>query len=129
MPITLQRWKTIPQDDPESITVQAMLVRREGDAAGFAIALAMEESLLFPHLRMQRARNMQEQMTNFLKDLAEPIASVSVAPIHAAISACVVRKAERLEMLLDKAQTHKVSSGGWWGNGEQGDAVAVRNSR
>lgn len=129
MPITLQRWKTIPQNDPESITVQAMLVRREGDAAGFAIALAMEESLLFPHMRMQRARNMQEQMTNFLKDLAEPIAKVPVEPIRAAISAHVIRKAERLEMLLDKAQTHKVSSGAWWGNGEQGDAVVARNSR
>ena len=129
MPITLQRWKTIPQNDPESITVQAMLVRREGDAAGFAIALAMEELLLFPHMRMQRANNLQERMVDFLKDLPGPVAKAPVAPMHAAISASVIRKAERLEMLLDKAKTHELSDRAWWGNGEQGDAVVIRNSR
>ena len=111
MPITLQRWRTIPQDDPESITVQAMLVRREGGAAGFAIALALEESLVFPHMRMQRANNLQESMTNFLKDLAEPVAKAPVAPIHAAMSANVIAKAERLELQLDRAKRNKFPAG------------------
>ena len=108
MPITLQRWKTIPQNDQETITVQAMLVRREGDAAGFAIALASEESLLFPHMRMQRACNLQEQMASFLKDLSEP-AKTPVVPLHAA-SAKVIAKAERLELLLEKAKNHEPSA-------------------
>lgn len=111
MPITLQRWRTIPQNDPESITVQAMLVRREGDAAGFAIALALEESLVFPHMRMQRANNLQECMRNFLKDLAEPVAKAPVAPIHAARSANLIAKAGRLELQLDRAKPHKFSAG------------------
>ena len=130
MPITLQRWRTIPQDDPESITVQAMLVRREGDAAGFAIALAMEESILFPHMRMQRASGLRFKMMEFLKDLPEPVVTAAAAPIHPAMSANVVRKAERLEKLLDRAKTHErfESSVAWWGDGEQ-DEVVVKNSR
>ena len=113
MPITLQRWKTIPQNDPESITVQAMLVRREGDAAGFAIALALEESLLFQNMRMQRTKNLRDRMTDFLKDLPELEGNVPDVPIDAAISDRVVAKAERLELLLGKAKTHKPSAGVW----------------
>ena len=119
----------MPQDDPESISVQAMLVRREGDAAGFAIALALEESLVFPHMRMQRANNLQESMKIFLKDLPEPVAKAPVVPIHAAMSANVIAKAERLELLLNRAKPPKFSAGAWWGNGEQDDAAVVRNSR
>jgi len=119
MPITLQRWRTIPDDNPESIAVQAMLVRRDGDAAGFAIALASEESLLFPHLRMQRACNLQELMTNFLKDLPGPTTKAPVVPIHGLKTAEVVRKAERLEILLEKAKNHKLSAGsGAWSGGD-----------
>lgn len=128
MPITLQRWKTIPQDDPESITVQAMLVRREGDAAGFAIALAAEESILFPHMRMQRASDLQSKIIEFLKDLPAPAITTAPPSIHPAMSANVVRKAERLEKLLDRAKTLSEGSLAWWGDGEQ-DAVAGKNSR
>ncbi len=110
MPITLQRWRTIPQDDPESITVQAMLVRREGDAAGFAVALASEESILFPHMRMQRASDLQSKMMEFLKDLPEPVITTAGAAMHPAKSADVVRKAERLELLLGRAEPHKALS-------------------
>jgi hypothetical protein len=100
MPVTLQRWRTIPQDDPESITVHAMLVRRDGDAAGFAIAMAPGGSLLLPHMGGKRAKILQEQMAEFLKDLPEPMKKAPVEPHHAALCASVVRKAERLELLL-----------------------------
>ena len=116
MPITLQRWRTIPQDDPESITVQAMLVRREGDAAGFAIALASDEAVLFPHRRMQRASDLHAKMMDFLKDLPEPVVTTPGASIHAAMAAHVVRKAERLERLLDGANNNELSAAAetWW---------------
>ena len=119
MPITLQRWRTIPQDDPESITLQAMLVRREADAAGFAIALASDEAVQFPHRRMQRASDLHAKMMDFLKDLPEPVVTTPGAPIHAAMSAHVVRKAERLDVLLGRTDSHELLAGAWCGDGEQ----------
>ena len=120
MPITLQKWNRIPQDDPESITVQAMLVRRDGDAAGFAIAVDPERSLLFPGHRVQRAGHLHRQMVEFLKGLAAPVPQPKTAPMSAA-AVRVITKAERMELLLERAKNHKVSegSGTWWGEEER----------
>ena len=100
MPITLQRWRTIPEEHPETITLHAMLVRREGDRAGFAVALASDEALLFPHMRMQRGNSAQSKMMEFLKDLPEPVVAAPASPMQAAMSAHVMRKAQSLEMQL-----------------------------
>jgi len=110
MPITLERWGTIPQDDPETITLQAMLVRREGDTAGFAVALASDESQLFWQMRMHRASSVQSKMMEFLKDLPEPVVTTGSSPIHEAMYANVSRKAQSLEMQLGSAKSHKLSA-------------------
>lgn len=44
MPITLQRKNLPAQDDKDSFTVQATVVRSDGDGVGFSIVLSEEES-------------------------------------------------------------------------------------
>jgi hypothetical protein len=110
MPITLQRWRTIPQDDLETITLQAMLVRREGDTAGFTVALTSDESQQFPPMWIQRASSVHSKMMSFLKDLPEPEVTRPASPIHAAMSANMICKAQSVEMRLGSASSPKALS-------------------
>ena len=129
MPITLQRWNRIPQDDPESITLRAMLVRRDGDAAGFAIAVGAEESLVLPGARVQQECNLQAQMENFLRSLPEPPAKGEVVSTHTAATARIISKLEKMELLMEKAKNHKLSteSGAWRGEADQDQVKAIKN--
>jgi len=128
MPITLQRWRTIPEDHPETITLHAMLVRREGDSAGFAVALASDEALLFPHMRVKSASSVQSQMMDFLKDLPEPVVTAPASPMHAAMSAHVIRKAQSLEMQFGGAKLPGFLAGA--ARRDQGNQpVKAKNSR
>lgn len=110
MPITLQRWRTIPEEHPETLTLHAMLVRREGDKAGFAVALASDEALLFPHMRMKGAISVHAKMMEFLKDLPEPVVTAPTSPIHPTMSAHVIRKAQSLEMQLNGVKSPRFSA-------------------
>lgn len=109
MPIALQRWRTIPQDDPESLTVQAMLVRREGNEAGFAIVMPAQMSL--QHTRKQQQSILLQQMSEFLKDLPEPIPTPAAAltPAYAPASAKLSRM-RGIEPLPETAKPHKLSA-------------------
>jgi hypothetical protein len=111
MPIALQRWRTIPQDDPESLTVQAMLVRREGNEAGFAIVLPPPRSLLHPRMRTQQQNILLQEMSDFLKDLPDPLAKppASTHP-YAPTSARLPLKVRQIEPLPEIARPHKLSA-------------------
>jgi len=107
MPIALQRWRTIPQDDPESLIVQAMLVRRAEKEAGFAIVLPPE---ILPHTRRQHQNILLQQMSDFLKDLPEPMPMATADPIHAPTSARSHSNSHQLHPLPDRTKTHKLSA-------------------
>ena len=110
MPIALQRWRTIPQDDPESLTVQAMLVRREGKEAGFAIVLPPHISI--QHTRRQQQSMVLQQMSDFLKDLPDPIPTLPAVPIpaYAPASRRLLSSVGRIEPQQEVEKPRKLSA-------------------
>lgn len=116
--ITLQR----PDGDgaQDTITVPAMVVRREEGAAGFAIAISSEQSIVFPGFRVQQSANLHEQMDLFLKRLTSPVAA---APARATVGAPplpILNREQRFLLLLERAKNHKLSEA--WNSEDEEDA-------
>ncbi len=87
--ITLQSSQELGDGALDSLTVPAMVVRRAEGAAGFAIALTSEQSLLFPGFRVEEPRNVRDQMKCFLDRITSygpalplQIAADAAAPAH-----------------------------------------------
>jgi len=120
---TLQRWDEFGDVAQETITVPAMVVRREEGAAGFAIAAASEETLFFAGFRVQQACNLHERMEHFLKRLTTPVAVPLVCAAADAPALHLLSREERRELLLERAKNHKLSQASDQEDGDGNDSA------
>ena len=107
--ITLQSSQELGNGALDSLTVPAMVVRRAEGAAGFAIALTSEQSLLFPGFRVEEPRNVRDQMKCFLDRITSygPALPLQIAADAAAPP--ILNRDERLLLLLESAKKHRLS--------------------
>lgn len=107
--ITLQGSYELTDGTFDSITVPAMVVRRAEGAAGFAVALASEQAVMFPGFRVKQACNVHEQMESFLKRLKTPVFQPPTLITHGAPAFPILNREQRLSLLLESARNHKLS--------------------
>jgi hypothetical protein len=72
MPITLRRTNLQCADDPECFTVQATVVRSDGDGVGFSIVLSEEESNAVRGNPLRVKWMSRPEMEQFLRSLKAP---------------------------------------------------------
>lgn len=107
MPMTLQREEWDGEESAESITVQAIVVRRATGQIGFAIALSAEESIAYEE-NDGKLWPTKAEMEQFLTNLRKP--KITRLPALTYINEGPLSFAERTQRLLELAKAHSVST-------------------
>jgi PilZ domain-containing protein len=107
MPMTLQREEWDGEESAETITVQAIVVRRASGRTGFSIALSAEESVAYED-DDGKLWPSKAEMEQFLMNLRKPKITRLPAPTY--INERPLSFAERTQRLLELAKAHSVST-------------------